>query len=189
MTEKTTGRTVIRVLAIMAGTAVSVVVLFFAGFYGVRFFAGDSTEEVEPTPTATETRSTEFAPMVAPVPANSDCKACHGTDFIRQPNIPRMAHPAEGWSNCTTCHNDTGLVKTAPGHTGIHKEACLMCHQPADASAVDALPRPHHVVDGQACTTCHTAGGKAPLPSAMAERSNCWVCHTGKDSQQLFKDN
>lgn len=187
MSAQGAGRVAVKVLVGAAVAGAGIVVLFLVGFYGGKLIGGGG--EATETPSAITTASPAgeaLAPMKAPVPADSDCTACHGTNMIAQPDIPRMAHPAEGWTNCTNCHSDTGLVKTAPGHTGIHKEACLMCHQPAAASSTNALPRPHHVVTGQACTTCHYAGGKAPLPDTMSSRKNCWVCHTGKDSEQLF---
>ncbi len=125
--------------------------------------------------------------MKVPVPANSDCKGCHGTDAISIPNVPTMAHPVEGWTNCLSCHNDTGLVKTAPGHAGIHKEACLMCHKPP-TDLKTALKRPHHVPAGTDCTSCHNGKGTAPLPKLMADRKNCWVCHTDASKADLFSD-
>lgn len=161
--------------------------LFVAGYLGGAVVAGRDIDTVQPTVTVTSSATAgKFAPMREPVPANSDCQACHGTNNVAKPAIPRMAHPAEGWTNCTACHSDGGLVQTAPGHSGIHKEACLMCHEPAIEGTNDALPRPHHLDKGAACSTCHSATGKAPFPSTMEGRRNCWVCHPAADSARLF---
>jgi hypothetical protein len=122
--------------------------------------------------------------MAVPIPADADCSACHvsgGLAGLR--DIPPMAHAVEGWRNCTACHADDRLVQIAPGHTGIGKELCLACHEGAAPDA-SALPRPHHVVSGTACITCH--GSSAPLPTDMAGRTNCWVCHPDADSVDLF---
>ena len=124
-----------------------------------------------------------LAPMRVPIPATADCVGCHQNGSMIA-SIPRMAHPIEGWKDCTACHADDKLVKTAPGHSGIHKELCLDCHQPVDPSA-SALPRPHHIVSDRPCIACHGAGA-APLPTDMAGRSNCWVCHPGADTVALF---
>jgi hypothetical protein len=138
---------------------------------------------VLPTPTATATPEAR-APMAVPIPANADCNGCHGSGgAINVANVPVMAHPVQGWTDCTACHADDRLVKTAPGHSGIHKDLCLACHRPPEPGA-SALPRPHHVVPGTACTACH--GAKAPLPTDMAGRQNCWLCHPGKSNEFLF---
>jgi hypothetical protein len=139
-----------------------------------------------PPPSPTPTPLT-VAPMRVPIPASAQCSACHGSsDPVAVLDIPVMAHPVEGWQDCTACHADDRLVKTAPGHSGIHKDLCLACHQQPspDESASPALPRPHHIVAGTACITCH--GSKAPLPTDMAGRSNCWICHPNQETTSLF---
>ena len=135
------------------------------------------TDASTPTPSA-------IAPMRIAIPADSDCAGCHASGgLIGLKAIPALAHPVKGWADCTACHADDRLVKTAPGHTGIHRDQCLLCHQePTDGAA--SLPRPHHVVAGTACTTCH--GSKAPLPTDMAGRTNCWICHPDQSSDRLF---
>jgi hypothetical protein len=132
-----------------------------------------------PTPTT-------VAPMRVPIPASAQCKACHGTgDPVAVEVIPVMAHPVQGWTDCTACHADDRLVKTAPGHSGIHKDLCLACHkEPSPDASASALPRPHHIVPGTACITCH--GSKAPLPTDMAGRANCWICHPNQENEDLF---
>jgi hypothetical protein len=151
---------------------------------GLALFAARS-----PTPTATPepTATTEaLAPMGIAIPADSDCAGCHQAGgIIEIKNVPAMAHPLQGWSDCTACHADDRLVKTAPGHSGIHRELCLACHQEPGPGA-SALPRPHHVVEGKACLACH--GSNAPLPSDMAGRTTCWLCHPGRDNASLFAD-
>ncbi len=116
------------------------------------------------------------------IPDNADCTGCHSAPGATRPR-PDMAHPLPGWEDCTSCHSLTGLVKTAPGHTGILKDQCLHCHAiEADQSAA---PVPHHAFNGTACTTCHgnQAIPQAQLPTEMASKTNCWVCHG------LSKDN
>ena len=55
--------------------------------------------------------------------------------------IPALAHPLQGWTDCTGCHAPDKLVQTAPGHTGIHKAQCTVCHTKFSAPAPD---RPHN---------------------------------------------
>ena len=149
---------------------------------GAALFAARTPAPTDtPEPTATPEA---LAPMAIAIPADSDCAGCHQTSgLIKVQDVPAMAHPVQGWTDCTACHADDRLVKTAPGHSGIHRDLCLACHrEPApDASA---LPRPHHVVAGKACIACH--GSSAPLPTDMAGRTNCWLCHPGQDNAGLF---
>jgi hypothetical protein len=140
---------------------------------------GGPTQTPTPSPVANAN-----GPMRIPIPASADCSACHMVNGqVMVKDIPVMAHPVEGWTDCTACHADDRLVKTAPGHTGIHKDECLLCHKPPGPGA-SALPRPHHIVAGTACVTCH--GSKAPLPTDMAGRNNCWICHPNADTAGLF---
>jgi hypothetical protein len=140
---------------------------------------GGPTQTPTPSPVANAN-----GPMRIPIPVNADCSACHMVNGqVMVKDIPVMAHPVEGWTDCTACHADDRLVKTAPGHTGIHKDECLLCHKPPGPGA-SALPRPHHIVAGTACVTCH--GSKAPLPTDMAGRNNCWICHPNADTAGLF---
>ena len=153
--------------------------------------AGHWTLNPQPraTPTASPTPSAStVAVMSVPVPANSSCKDCHVQGSISVPNVPVMAHPLQGWANCSSCHGETKLVKTAPGHRGIHRDACLLCHQQPAATTVIALPRPHHMYPGKSCTDCHKPGGTGPLPSSMVGRKNCWICHMSAKNQDLFSE-
>jgi hypothetical protein len=112
-----------------------------------------------------------------PMPPDADCSACHvtseGTIGLRP--VPPIAHPLEGWSDCTACHAPARLVTTAPGHSGIHADACLTCHRAGDLPA--PLSRPHRERQNTACLDCH--GSLAPLPADMAHRTDtvCWLCH------------
>jgi hypothetical protein len=119
------------------------------------------------------------------MPSDADCGACHldssGVVGIRP--IPVLAHPLEGWRDCTACHADDRLVQTAPGHSSVHKSDCLICHKVPSAEG-SAPPRPHHLVTGATCISCH--GSKAPLPTDMAGRTNCWICHPGEEFSDLF---
>lgn len=145
----------------------------------------DGTADASPAPSGVAQPSGGLAPMTIAIPADADCNACHVSNgVIGLKNIPAMAHPVEGWKDCTACHADDRLVKTAPGHSGIHKDQCLACHKPPSPTASSALPRPHHIVAGTACISCH--GSKAPLPTDMAGRTNCWICHPDVTMSTLF---
>ncbi len=124
------------------------------------------------------------------MPPNADCMACHtiSTGGVGTKPIPYLGHPLQGFTNCTACHNPTGLVKTAPGHSSLHASQCLICHQenPNLTSMSQVPARPEHMT-GEACTDCHNPAKHAPLPSNMANRGdNCWICHNGPEFQYLF---
>lgn len=119
------------------------------------------------------------------MPADADCAACHSAPGETRAR-PVMAHPLDGWTNCTECHAANKLVETAPGHSGLHKEDCLVCH--TARSDQDPVPKPHHSYSGTACTICHgnAAIKQAPLPTDMAGRTNCWVCHGLTEGDELW---
>ncbi len=135
-------------------------------------------------PAAQPGPSASPSPVASPTPAvnavmdelHGDCTACHvnPNGGVGTKPIPALAHPLQGWTDCTGCHNPAGLVQTAPGHTGIHKDQCLICHK-SDTAA--APPRPHAGEDVGNCLDCH--GKTAPLPASMDGRSvaTCWLCH------------
>ena len=153
-----------------------------------RFGLGGSSQTPSGSNTADGPSATFLGtrvPMMVLMSPDADCAACHTTvnGTITTPVIPVMAHPLAGWTDCTACHAPDGLVKTAPGHSGIHKTDCLVCHKPPTADG-SPPPRPHHVITGEPCITCH--GSTAPLPTDMAGRQNCWLCHVGTDTSQLF---
>lgn len=145
------------------------------------------TPEVSATPTPTVRSAMDLSPIGIQMPPDSDCAACHvtTTGVVGTRPIPVLAHPLWGWRNCTACHADESLVKSAPGHTGLHKEDCLVCHQVRDMTET-AAPRPHHVYTDQPCVACHGVKAEAPLPTDMAGRTNCWVCHGGTEFAELF---
>jgi hypothetical protein len=124
------------------------------------------------------------APIGIPMSPDADCGACHLdiAGVVGTKPIPVLGHPLEGWKDCTACHADDRLVESAPGHSGLHRADCLVCHQVPSGEGT-APPRPHHVFD-EACITCH--GSEAPLPTDMAGRNNCWICHTGGEFEDLF---
>jgi len=110
------------------------------------------------------------------LPPDANCSACHQTESgVAAPQVPKIAHPLRGWTDCTACHANDRLVSTAPGHTGIHATDCLICHEPADLPP--PLSRPHRELQNQACLDCH--GKTEPLPADMAHRAQsvCWLCH------------
>jgi hypothetical protein len=127
------------------------------------------------------------------MPSDADCGACHFTQTggVGVKEVPQLAHPLKGFTDCTACHNPNGLVKTAPGHSSLHKTDCLVCHQqrPDPSPGASAAPmRPEHMgSNNQACTSCHGVDKHAPMPEAMKGREgNCWICHNGPEFQYLF---
>jgi hypothetical protein len=172
----------------IAVVVMSVAIVALGAFLVAATFVPEGEQAAIATPSPVPTPSpTTVAPMRVPIPASAQCSACHGTgDPVAVLDIPVMAHPVEGWQDCTACHADDRLVKTAPGHSGIHKDLCLACHKEPSPDATSALPRPHHIVAGTACITCHGAESKAPLPTDMAGRTNCWICHPDQETTGLF---
>ena len=114
--------------------------------------------------------------VTLPMPAGADCLGCHTTAAggVGTATVPPIGHPLAGWSSCTSCHANNSLVKTAPGHSGIHADQCLVCHTATTPAAVD---RPHSARQDVPCLSCH--GKTAPLPDSMKNRSEttCWLCH------------
>lgn len=145
------------------------------------------TQSASPSPSPSTTEK-YVAAMKVPVPADSNCKECHKAAAVDVVNVPMMGHQLSGWENCTACHGHSKLVETAPGHRGIHRASCLMCHQERPITAPAALPRKHHTFEGKDCTDCHRVGGPGPLPETMMSRKNCWVCHIDSANQDLFKE-
>jgi hypothetical protein len=119
------------------------------------------------------------------MPPDADCGACHSAPGETKAR-PVMAHPLDGWQNCTQCHAPSKLVETAPGHNSLHKEDCLVCHTARTDQS--PAPKPHHSYSGTACTVCHgnNAIPQAPLPTDMAGRTNCWVCHGLTSGDELW---
>ena len=146
-----------------------------------------------PTPGASPRSAMALSPVGIEMPADANCEACHATisGTIGTKPIPVMAHPLHGWRDCTACHTTGSLVKTAPGHSSLHKDDCLICHKTQDSAgtATDAPPvRPEHMGGDKPCTSCHGLDKHAPLPEAMKNRgNNCWICHNGAEFTYLFE--
>jgi hypothetical protein len=140
-----------------------------------------------PTASPASTSPMALVPGGVPMATDADCGACHldSTGNVTTKLIPPLAHPLEGWKDCTACHANDRLVKTAAGHSSLHKDQCLACHEVRSADGT-APPRPHHLVTGATCASCH--GAEAPLPTDMAGRTNCWICHSGTEFEDLFQD-
>ncbi len=145
------------------------------------------TSTATPSPTATPAATSPMllAPNGIAMSPDADCAACHldSTGVVTTKDIPRLAHPLEGWKDCTACHADDRLVRSAPGHSGLHRADCLACHEVPSAEG-SAPPRPHHLPAVGTCISCH--GVQAPLPTDMAGRTNCWICHSGTEFADLF---
>lgn len=150
-----------------------------------------ATAEPSVAPSATPRSAMALSPIAIEMPAGADCAACHVTSSgtVGTKPIPKLAHPLLGFRDCTACHKPDGLVQTAPGHSGIHKNECLVCHQvPVDVTASGSLApmRPEHMGIDQPCTACHGVDEHAPLPADMQGRDSCWICHNGPEFQYLF---
>jgi hypothetical protein len=136
--------------------------------------------EAQASPSAAPSSSQgPVAPIAVPIDMKlrDDCLACHlqASGGVGTRPIPALAHPLEGWSKCTSCHATDSLVKTAPGHTGIHADQCLTCHTKYSPPAPD---RPHTADENLDCLRCHGTT-KAHLPTTMAgwQDTTCWLCH------------
>ncbi len=77
---------------------------------------------VSPSDTATPiaTPPDGSVPIGLQVMPDTECMACHldpsGAIGVARATV--LAHPLEGWKDCTACHADDRLVRTAPGHSG-----------------------------------------------------------------------
>lgn len=166
-------------IGVLAGMLLIAVLPELAGM------AEESRATASPSISPAPTSPMAGGPIQIEMSPDADCGACHVDvgGIVGTNPIPVMAHPLEGWRECTACHADDRLVKSAPGHSGLHKSECLTCHQEPGAVTA-APPRPHHLVTGQACVACH--GSRAPLPTDMQGRTNCWLCHPGAEFDDLF---
>lgn len=146
---------------------------------------GDARPTPSPTASPAPTSPMPGGPNQVAMSPGADCGGCHvgAGGAVGVNPIPVMAHPVKGWTDCTACHADDRLVKTAPGHASLHKADCLVCHKAPDTVST-APERPHHLVTGQTCVTCH--GSNAPLPTDMQGRLNCWICHPSQEFEGLF---
>lgn len=155
--------------------------------------AGPVSPDTTASPSPSQGSAMGRSPIAIAIPVGADCVACHITanGSVGVKPIPKLGHPLVGFPDCTACHNPTGLVKTAPGHSGIHKDECLLCHQAPDPASPTASPapmRPAHMGYTQPCTSCHGVDHRAPLPADMKGRGdNCWICHNGPEFQYLFQ--
>jgi len=127
----------------------------------------------EPSPSA----SADLMQMgLAHIPTSNSCLLCHETGgSAGLKNIPALGHELEGWRQCTTCHTNDKLGRSAPGHVGIAESECLNCHKVAQPGP--AITQPHSQLQDQRCLDCH--GTFAHLPSSMASRheDSCTLCH------------
>jgi hypothetical protein len=134
-----------------------------------------------PTQASTASASPDLMQMgLAHIPTSNSCELCHvagGKAGLKL--VPTILHPIEGWRRCVTCHTDTSLGRTAPGHDGIAEEECRNCHQAAPAGV--AITQPHVALKDQRCLDCH--GEVAHLPASMAssQEQDCVLCHKPAD--------
>jgi hypothetical protein len=184
--------------------ALTVGIVAVAGFLVIVALpdVGGLTALVSPTqtpgptvaPQATPASEMALSPIGIQMPKDANCEACHVTaGTVGTKPIPKLGHPLWGFRDCTACHKPDGLVQTAPGHSSLHKDDCLVCHQAADpatatASGASVAPmRPEHMGGDKPCTSCHGVDKHAPLPEAMKGRDNCWICHNGSEFKYLFE--
>ena len=178
----------VRLFVVEAVLATTGALLILAAIPGVDELTGAPAASSQPSPVASDAAAGRggLTPIMVAMGPDADCSACHlspdgGVAVLK---IPVMAHPLEGWRDCTACHADDRLVQTAPGHSSLHRSDCLVCHE-APVLSASAPARLHPLTQGQACVTCHDSH-EAPLPSGMAGRDNCWICHNGAEFQGLF---
>jgi hypothetical protein len=126
-----------------------------------------------PSPSASQ----DLMPMgLAHIPTSNSCLLCHETGgSAGVKNIPALGHELEGWRQCSICHTNDKLGRSAPGHSGISDVECLNCHKIAQPGP--AITQPHSQLQDQLCLDCH--GSFAHLPSSMASRNegSCTLCH------------
>ncbi|HEY5435371.1 MAG TPA: hypothetical protein VIK13_09055 [Candidatus Limnocylindrales bacterium] len=191
----------------VAVAALTVGIIVVAGFLLAVALpdVGGLTALVNPAPTAspaptatpqpTAASGMALSPIAIQMPVDANCEACHVTTAgtVGTKPIPKLGHPLWGFQDCTACHKPDGLVQTAPGHSSLHKNDCLICHQVPDPATTPtaggsvAPMRPEHMGGNQPCTSCHGVDKHAPLPPDMAGRDNCWICHNGPEFVYLFE--
>lgn len=160
-----------------------VVVVVLPSIVQLESGSGPVVPIASPSPSAEP--ASVMAGMGVLMPNDAECAGCHTAPGETKPR-PVMAHPLDGWQNCTGCHAPAKLVETAPGHSSLHKEDCLVCHTARTDQS--PAPKPHHSYAGTACTVCHGNASipQAPLPTDMAGRTNCWVCHGLTQGDELW---
>ena len=127
-------RTVARVLLALAAAALVVAIGVGIGLAVINLLPSQQVAVASPSPTPAATATPPATPSPSAGPGNlisimpqGDCTACHKTPG-NAVNVPPIGHPLEGWGSCTSCHANDRLVETAPGHSGIHADQCLVCH-------------------------------------------------------------
>ena len=177
------GRTVVTAAG-FAGLVVGVVLLGGAVGVAIGLLGSDSDDVVVLPPSPPAATATPRPPISEEIDMDQlgDCDACHGTPDggIGSRPIPPLAHPLEGWTDCTGCHAPNKLVETAPGHSGLHKDQCTVCHTKHSAPAPD---RPHPAELQLDCLSCHGTT-RAHLPDTMAgwKETTCWLCHRSSEN-------
>lgn len=173
---------------VLAGFLLLVALPDIGGLTALRGATPTPTVSPEPTPGS----AMALSPVGIEMPKDANCEGCHitNTGTVGIKPIPKLGHPLWGFRDCTACHAKDALVETAPGHSSLHTQDCLVCHQvDADlASGTSGAPmRPEHMGGDKPCVSCHGVDEHAPLPDAMADRENCWVCHNGEEFSYLFE--
>lgn len=89
--------------------------------------------------------------------SNQDCLQCH--DLSGAP-ASEITHPVIGREDCLSCHGEgVGTTsKLAGNHVDYTNDECALCHFPSAVAAAESTAtqeRPHIVIGGNACVSCH----------------------------------
>ena len=176
---KTTGRRLLTAAGI-GGLVIGTVLVAGAAGMAIGALTHSDPDDVIVAPSAAPSPTATPTPPIAEqidMKLRGDCTACHSTPDggVGTKPVPALAHPLEGWTDCTGCHAPEKLVQTAAGHTGIHKEQCTVCHTKHSDPAPD---RPHPAGLQLDCLSCHGTT-QAHLPTTMVgwKDTTCWLCH------------
>jgi hypothetical protein len=182
----------VTIAALAVGICVLAAFLVLVALPGTGVLAAFAQPTPSPvaTPAATPGSAMAISPIGIQMPKDANCEGCHVTDgTVGTKPIPMLGHQLAGFKECTACHARDALVETAPGHSSLHTQDCLVCHKVNEqlAGTSGAPMRPEHMGGDKPCTSCHGVDEHAPMPDTMANRENCWVCHTGTEFTYLFE--
>lgn len=95
---------------------------------------------------------------------SSTCELCHRNKVAGR--IPATATAA-----CDSCH----VVHPNPNHTAGGSQACVDCHETADAMSI------HSKVAGGPCDICHVSSARVPVLPATTDCVNCHLAKSPVD--------
>jgi hypothetical protein len=148
-------RKVARGLLALAAAALVVAIGVGVGLAVINLLPSQQVAVSSPSPSPAATATPPALPSPSAGPGNliaimpqGDCTACHKTPG-NAVDVPPLGHPLEGWGSCTSCHANDRLVKTAPGHSGIHADQCLVCHTATTPAAEDRPDPGEQLLEGE----------------------------------------